>query len=95
MLIPDQVFTPTASPMPIGLPSTPSVHFQQGVTAGLTGLLSQIDIFFTGSQGPGVGTPPGQVPRGEVLFSVNVGAPWQDDANDFEEVLFFDAGEDA
>ncbi len=90
--IADQLFPETPSSMPIKLPSSSSVRFQQSVTAGLSGLLSQIDIFFAGYEGPGVGTPPEKVPPGEVLFSVNVGAPWQDDVNDFEEVLFFGAG---
>jgi hypothetical protein len=86
VLIPDQVFD-SPSLVNFGLPSTPSTHFQQGVTAGLSGLLSRIDIFFAGTPPVGVGTPPG-----EVLFTVNLGAPWQDDANDFDRVLFFDAG---
>jgi hypothetical protein len=64
VLIPDQVFD-SPSLVNFGLPSTPSTHFQQGVTAG----------------------------PGEVLFTVNLGAPWQDDANDFDRVLFFDAGQ--
>jgi hypothetical protein len=87
VLIPDQVFD-SPSLVNFGLPSTPSTHFQQGVTAGLSGLLSRIDIFFAGTPPVGVGTPPG-----EVLFTVNLGAPWQDDANDFDRVLFFDAGQ--
>ena len=88
--IPDQVFT-SPNGTEFGLPSTPSTHFQQGVTAGLSGLLSQIDIFFSRTDGPGSGSPP----PADVLFSVNLGAPWQSDANDFEQHLYFDVGQAA
>lgn len=84
--IPDQVFD-APSTVEFTVPSTSSTHLQQGVTAGLSGLLSRIDIFFAGTPSHDAGTPPGQV-----LFSVNIGAPWQTDPNDFETLLFFDEG---
>lgn len=87
VLIADQVFPANATSLPFELPSTPSTQFQQGVTAGMSGLLSRVDIFFAGTDDRGKGTPPG-----EALFSLNLGTPWQDDTNDFEELLFFDAG---
>ena len=88
VLIQDQVFT-TPHDVTFGLSSTPSTHFQQGVTAGLSGLLGQIDIFLYAVDGATTGSPPDK----EVLFTVNRGAPWQNDANDFEMLVDFSVGQ--
>jgi hypothetical protein len=50
---------------------SPSFTWQQGVTAGVTGLLSSIDLHFRDD--------------GSVNFFVNLGAPWQADANDYQD----------
>jgi len=48
-----------------------SNHLQQGVTAGLDGVLSNIEVFF--------------YQAGTVDFSINLGSPWQSDANDYQD----------
>jgi len=48
-----------------------SLTWQQGVTAGATGLLSAIDLNFASA--------------GTIDFFINVGAPWQTDANDYQD----------
>jgi hypothetical protein len=81
VLIPDQVFDAPSSDSFFGVP--PSVDLQQGVTAGLSGLLSQIDIFFFDTR-----------PHGKVLFSVKRGEPGNTDANGFQTVLMLDEEEE-
>lgn len=86
-LIPDQVFeTPNFTHFFVG----DGITFQQGVTAGQSGLLSQVDVFYAGNS-----SQPPQGPPAEILFFVNLGAPWQDDANSFEQTLTFNAGQAA
>jgi hypothetical protein len=49
--------------------SGPGLHWQQGVTAGVTGQLTGIELFL---DGPNLGA---------VNFGINLGAPWQTDAD--------------
>ena len=55
---------------------TASLTWQQGVTAGLSGRLDSIEMYFnSGASGLGID------------FFVNLGAPWQNDTNDFDATL--------
>ena len=49
--------------------------WQQGVTAGMSGLLAQVDLYVAG------------VSPGNFYFEVNPGAPWQTDAPAFSTLL--------
>lgn len=58
-----------------------SLTWQQGVTAGQSGTLARVEIFFNDnnlSQG--------------IDFFVNLGSPWQNDTNDFSTTLSLVAG---
>jgi len=84
----DQAFISPANDV-FELNSSAFTHFQQGITAGMTGQLSRVDIFSAGASGPGagVGTPPDK----EVVFTVSLGGfPWQD-TSDFQTSLYFAA----
>ena len=86
-LIPDQVFeTPNSTLFAVPDGTT----WQQGVTAGLGGLLGQVDIFYGGNLGP-----PPQGPPAEVLLFLDLGPPWQDAPYAFEHILVFNAGQGA
>ncbi len=52
--------------------TAPSLTWQQGVTSGASGLLSSIDLNFSGA--------------GTIDFFINLGAPWQTDANDYQDM---------
>ena len=84
-LIPDQVFI---SPNNFSFQVDDATTWQQGVTAGLGGLLGQVDIFYGGNL-----SPPPQGPPAEILFFLNLGDPWQTDANVFEHIIVFNAGQ--
>lgn len=86
-LIPDQVFETPSSPF---FQVSDGTTVQQGVTAGQSGLLSRVDLFYAGNA-----SPPPQGPPAEVLFFVNPGTPWQDDPFSFEQTLIFNAGQSA
>ena len=63
--------------------SAPSLTWQQEVSVGVSGRLVGIDILpQRGSFNP---------PSESFLFFVNVGSPWQSDANNFEVIVEFDA----
>ena len=85
ILIPDQV---SDAPVPVPFAVDDVSTWQQGVTAGLAGLLGRVDIFYGGNVGP-----PPQGPPAEVLFFLNLGPPWQTDANAFEHTLVFNSGD--
>jgi hypothetical protein len=48
----------------------PGYHWQQGITAGVTGQFTSVDLYFFYT--------------GTVNFGINLGAPWQTDANSIE-----------
>jgi PEP-CTERM motif len=52
----------------------PSLSWQQGVTAGASGLLTQIDLLV-------------RERPGSFFFDINLGAPWQSDASSFSMIL--------
>lgn len=52
--------------------TSPSLTWQQGVTSGASGLLSSIDLNFSSA--------------GTIDFFINLGAPWQTDANDYQDM---------
>jgi hypothetical protein len=52
------------------------LEWQQEITVGLAGLLTQIDVYVSTT--------------GSSTFYLNVGAPWQDDPNDFEMLFVGD-----
>ena len=59
---------------------SPSITWQQGVVAGITGQLRGIEVHTS-------------FEIGVARFFVNVGSPWQTDANDFETILSTSPGE--
>lgn len=58
-----------------------SLTWQQGVTAGLSGTLQSIDLYFVDEN----------LAQG-INFFLNIGAPWQSDANDFSANITLVAG---
>lgn len=58
-----------------------SLTWQQGVTAGLSGTLHSIEVYFDEHSA-----------ALDINFFVNLGAPWQSDANDFDANISLVAG---
>lgn len=74
--------------IPFGLAPPPNlIAWQQGVTAGMSGMLSQIDIEYYGAQTPSSGPPFG--PPEMVQFRLYSGVPGALDAILFTSVLMF------
>src|ERR1019366_5326521 len=59
-------------------------EFEQGITAGITGQLTQFDIFVSMNSGAGD-------PASTQLF-VNLGAPWQADVNAWSIITTLNEG---